>query len=521
MTGIQRTLDQAPAPPLWILAKSSGGSAGWGTNDPIADYGLGGSGYFADGFGSGNDTFSFPGFAPTDQSTLPRRKLIQATLQADQQTTVLLTSPSGHVEISGGQQYATGYPSPRGGGRATGNIYVNQEVHPVLLSSPNPLGHPELGDGTNQYVYDFNTVSGLAIPAWVNVSGASLDDTNWVAPHVGLNTDIADEQAWNWWITAGGLQPNLTNPNVNGVNYSNYDLLFLGLPTSNSNFGNHSVTLKVNGGDSEKANIQDFFPASATNHPVDDADNAFGGVPIPNWYHYYNQVYTATGNYDSSAGPSYTEGIYPYTIHITNQAWDSGSIYPVRVFHFIPNVPGAPYVQEAGQLDCPGIFNYIWTCAHEQGHQNVGFAGTINTKPYNADPDGDHIDDNFEAAHHLNPNDIDTTHAYDYNNNGTRNTEEPGDPEYLADVQTLSILLGSRSLWQQDWADTGVQRSLLPPSIFFSVPDQNRKLDFSFTFHRYVYNEFGTPENDGSSYQVKSLDDLKTKANDPNIITSY
>ncbi|MGI4791420.1 MAG: hypothetical protein ACRYFS_21540 [Janthinobacterium lividum] len=165
-------------------------------------------------------------------------------------------------------------------------------------------------------------------------------------------------------------------------------LLYAGLPKLNAGFGNHLVTLTVNKNNSQQAHIQTFFSAKANNYPSALSDyNASSSIPAnryytPNWYHYYNQVYASTGNYDSIASGSYTDAQSPptYPIHIANDAY--GASY-IRVFVINPISPH--YIRYVGDLDINGIHRFIYVCAHEAGHQTLlAQGGVYNFSAYPA-----------------------------------------------------------------------------------------------------------------------------------------
>lgn len=310
---------------------------------------------------------------------------------------------------------------------------------------------------------------------------------------------ISGQKPYAWSAAAGSISAQTAGVDAANNAYAAGNFAFLGLPTSYNgstgdpnSFGNHLSILKVDGNNSETAHIQTFFRGTASNWPGTD------GI-TPNWYHYYSQYFTSPGFYDPNATSSYTDSQSPpqYPIHISN---DAHGPYSVRVFDINPTPPN--YVRYVGYLDLAGIDHYIYTCAHETGHQVIFLGGGIYN--FNADPahtspisaDGDNVSDAWEPNHHLNPNSSDTANAYGIQGNG-----DQGDTEVLADVQALPVLFQQISAWKQDWADDGLQWG--PNAYTTGNPP-----GFYFTFHALVS---GTTVVAGNTYSIRSLNDLQTQ----------
>ena len=247
--------------------------------------------------------------------------------------------------------YLTASATP-GGGSAQTLLQMIENVSPILLGAPDPFKNPDVThDGSNQFVYNDNGY--LAIPADVHLATSYLDISKWLPKYVDWKTDIPTTKPENTMLlpytrvsnAAGGVMPSVR---FNGVTQTG-SLYFSGLPLNNADFGNHKVTLLVqtsdppfqptgkgakvpappavlpprnlgaaqknggavnqNGGlanvapppqktkwnESMLANIQTFFDGMGTNHPLDTANNEPAGVP--NWYHYYQQIYqNVSGN---------------------------------------------------------------------------------------------------------------------------------------------------------------------------------------------------------------------------------
>lgn len=409
---------------------------------------------------------------------------------------------------SGSQEHAAAAGS-------IGDTYA-ATAFPIFLAAPNPLGHPELGDGTNQFVYDAETPDGyLAVPASVTVVGASTAGTAFAKPHVALSVSPAMQtgaQTFQWLNSGPSLYVYTPGSYPNGNNYPSAAFIYKGLPKDNTYFGNHVMTMNVDSQAAQTANYQLFFTGTGSNWPNSD------GV-TPNWYNYYSNVYTpfsaanpaVYGKLSSSSDASSTSSSSPFLVTIKDDAYSTSyDKNSLRVFDINPAFP--KYAHFIGVLTLPGgLMQFIHVAAHERGHQalfQMGTDGPIYTNSTNPlDPnsseDGDIVDDNWEAAHHLNASASDTTHAYA---NSGANDSGDGDGEFLADVQALAPIFAQLNDWQQDWADGGIQKDTVP----FLVPNSKTGVvsGFSLTFTPYSAASNGTITSTGSSQQVKSLNDI-------------
>jgi hypothetical protein len=275
----------------------------------------------------------------------------------------------------------------------------------------------------------------------------------------------------------GAVSVQTAGTGQNGLAYPAGNLIYQGMPASSAGFGIKTVTMTVNGQNSEPAAAEVFFNGTAANHPNPDG--------TPNWYYYYNQIYPSPGTY--TTGGSSTDYHAPnYAIHIGPDAFMDLNI---AVFTL---APGAQYPALAGFLEVTGLHTYVQTCSHERGHQIVFQHGGIYCTLANGDPDpafttdGDSVNDAWEITHHLDPTKPDTTGAYP----GAR-----GDDELLADIQSLNVLLAEKSLWNQDWAATpGIQSG----QAYFELPYKT-PVDFYWKYW---------PKGGGGPVQVRSLADL-------------
>jgi len=325
-----------------------------------------------------------------------------------------------------------------------------------------------------QFVYDAHEPDGiLAVPASANAVGASTADTTFLLPHVTLPVTPTVAHMLPYMMTASGSTVSVTtaghypDPNT-ATSFPAASYVYKGLPANNSDFGNHVVTLTVDGNPSQFANCQLFYTGSASNWPGSLGDEQ-------NWYIYYHPRYPQgafTTLYDASTNkPDYFAftNYYPnaqgqYTIYM--EKGTGGGDLEVPIFDINPTADAILHrnlVRQVGTLRIKGIHRYVWIAAHERGHQKIFNMGGVYTTAvevaadqyaWPTSPDNDHVLDSWESTHHLNPNVADTTGAY---SGKEFEPLEPGDDEVLADVQALKPLMDNKDLWMLDWADFGVQ----------------------------------------------------------------
>ena len=290
---------------------------------------------------------------------------------------------------------------------------------------------------------------------------------------------------------------------------------YVGLPIYNSYFGNHTMTMLVDGITSQTAKYQLLFTGAASNYP--GAFPADADYHIPNWY-YYTQVYnpfstTAPGMYSSGA-PSYTDSNYPFQIYLRDDVFD-GSSQELRVFDkgIGGNARWIGYITTP-----PGIIKFVHVAAHERGHQiifqqgNAVGDGPIYSSQIGDSSDGDRVVDDWEDDHDLDRYSKDTTGAYDYNPNGTMNTAEPGDTEFLADIQELPVLFNQLSDWQEDWADGGIQKGnlLTNPAFISSGLGQSNHLTLRLLYTPVSVNTLTHTWTTGNTLWITNLADITT-----------
>ncbi|MDQ2686278.1 MAG: thrombospondin type 3 repeat-containing protein, partial [Armatimonadota bacterium] len=330
-------------------------------------------------------------------------------------------------------------------------------VHPIELSSPDIFKRPDtLGDGGNQYVYGSQQPDGyLYVSGAITVTGGAQDDAQWLVDnnHVDLkveNSAIPHTFTHQWAVNGSAISVN--TPNNGYPDYQANTWVFKGLPDDNSGFGNHEVNLYVDSSKSETAHIQTFFNATARNWVFPGEWHNDGR--IPNWWYSYNAIYPQDAGYvfyedSTSSSNTPVDKPAPHLSYITNDAYND---WNAQLYRIAPApLLSAGYIQDAGTLQISGIHNFIWTCAHEATHRQMLDGGIDDPifHHFGHDSDGDGLSDEWETAHHLNPNDSDTTDTY--------GGSSVGDTETCANIGAWGELSTMKDTWKQDWADTGLQ----------------------------------------------------------------
>jgi len=415
---------------------------------------------------------------------------------------------------------------------------------------------PELPDGTYRCNF-FNTSSRSVMPDDNGPSGS-------VSPHM---------------LSFHG-QPNSATPSV--------------LPAANGDFGNYTVmlTVKTQAGqkpsNSENAYIQTFFSNGGTDHPNPNLDTqsiprndllsaqngsqaglpipaphwdySTGPISVPNWYHYYTQIYPSTKlsvgtstdfwssmSYSGEAGsltdpyllanPN-TNGTRVYNIHIGAGVSEVGvGITSFPVFALANPTDPNSLVQLVGKITLkPGIMSYLYVSSHEYGHQhafsskdskgnsvsnvdangvvipNSGPKGYPNFPGPNGEQEYDILSITWKGLHHLSTATSDTIlynqGVYAYPNYSTWQLGPKPDNELVADIEALGLVLNNRTLWSQDWSDAGVQiytSSNLASKLFVPVPKTNPPIyDLSYSF---LPTGAATPTDVFSYNDIQSLVD--------------
>ena len=520
----------ASAPSLYVLARVSGATI----LRPN-----GGNGNGLSGSGTLNYSSSVPDYFYNTQNSVTQYKVLPAPGSAN---AVASVSPTFQGTVSGTASSS-----------GLGMFSLNASACPIVVSNPNPMNRPDLGDGTNQSVYDATTPSGLLnFPGAIQAVGAAAADTAWImrdptdinGPHVGLTVDLPAESVaqncnlYDQTILASVPANTIAvkNGSYNGPSSSLADgFRFLGLPKQNSGLGNHLVTLTVDGNTSQQAHIQTFFTGvdangnMVANYPNAASNLGLNNSVILNWYYYYNQIYASTGSYDGTVSGSYTEETGSYQIHIGNDIVTghylppnsavAGAVQnikysfeePVFILTDPTDTKAATCVRLAGYIYIPALFGYIYICEHEKGHQSADKDGTIDLPSQSADLDS--ISDDWEYHHHMNYNSPDTT-APSPGMAGAYGTADatgklPGgdvpDEELVADTSgPISEVLNNLKDYNLDWAIGGLQNG----KPYYLQPDPITKAAPSGFYLWFTPVTGGQPTNYGTPYHVTSLSDI-------------
>ncbi len=420
-------------------------------------------------------------------------------------------------------------------------VHYSAVLFPIVISAPDPLGRPDLGDGKNQRVYGAQQPDGyLYVPGAARAVGASAPAMQWLLASQIVDMAIDNSVIPNTFVhgwTVSGDTLFINTPQNTDNPYPNYQFnswIFKGLPSQNSNFGDHDVNLYVQNKKAQTAKIQTFFNGLAKNWP--NTDNA-----TPNWYHYYNQVYpSAPVTFDANlTGPA--GETTPADPNTKDYSWDPPASYYVRpnewvypylaigpavmpsydlgVFDLDGSVLGLPsrkYVRYIGSLSMNGIFSYINAVSHEKAHVTLIQRGICYpwsskpplqfedeqgiVRPY-TDSDRDTLDDGWELGHHLLPTNPDTTGHFSNYTDPKFPRFGTGDLEALAEVLVLKSVFDNISLWKSDWSDRGVQYGD-GIHLYYTPPD------FYFDFTAAVN---GTSFVAGTVYHIRSLQDLQSE----------
>ncbi len=390
----------------------------------------------------------------------------------------------------------------------------------ISLTAPDPAGRLDLGD--NKYTYTRDKPTGyLYIPGALKTQGNTNLDAAWLtnnSPSLKIeNPALPNGIAYQWVVS--GLTASVTTPNNNYPTYTSGTLIFAGLPSANSGFGTHDANLYIKAAKTDTAKIQTFFPGTVANWPNSDG--------TPNWYHYYNQVSTATGSYASgTASNASADGFgtsnRTSTIKIEDDAY-SDAVF--NVFGLNANI--SPYVIYLGKVTTRGIHTFVETSAHEQGHKNAWLASGIETMENGLDAKGAsvysiNLVSTWKDSHHLKSFDSNGNKIYDTTGAYQKITSQglppdPGDVECLADIQALKPCLDSSAHWQDDWADTGLQTGYVE---FY----QNGVANFYWDFHADTtlsvhVTPTGSPDASGA-YHISNLADLQKIYPGTTILTS-
>gem|GEM_PF-2638139 len=436
----------APPPSLYVLAKESGGLS-LAPNAVGRTSGL--SGKATLNFSSSVPAYNFGPLAPVTQyKAMPASggKISTVAINAALSGTLSGTTPTGDV----------GYTS----------YLISTVAFPIVLAGPDPMGRPDLGDGSNQFVYDATTPDGLLnFPGIITAVGATAADTAWImrdpqdviGPHVGFTLDLPAETVAKGWNLYDQTIVSSVSASSIAVKYGSYNgpsssmgdgFLYAGLPKMNSDFGNHLVTMTVDGKPSQQAHIQTFFSLKASNWPGSDGKT-------PNWFHYWSMTSAYYGT------PTYENGPRCQTVY--------DSVSGKWVAYIDNDTASGTF---PGYENATGIDAFAWECRHKAQHVenfvawwgNTPLPGTSSAYDPSKDADGDSIPDRLE--HDLgmkfhpelggyDPTALVTPKLQDHFHYGTDYND---DEDYTQHMQRQNHPWTNGSADKEDWASPGHQK---------------------------------------------------------------
>lgn len=490
-----------PAPPLFVLGRITAASTAYnGAGGSTTPKGVTAYGDVTDGWGWNPSFNSIPGSAPADDAENPRRHVLAAVASGSNFQVTM--SPTAYLEASastntggGSGGYGYGYGSS---GSMDGFTGLSEAAMPIMLSSPNPLTNPQLGDGSNQFVYSGDTPDGyLYVPGAINVAGASSADAQWLVDNklvdmAILNSVIPNTFTHQWAVNGSTI--NINTPNNNYPNYQPNTWIFKGLPDGNDGFGNHDANLYVQGNLAQTAHIQTFYNATAHNYPRAEMDFWVDNYYTPNWFYYFEQAYPNTTTYDpqlidfvgnptpNAVGMAQCQGYWDESVSPNRKVvensmtkmnagaltigGDPADTQPGRGIPVFEINSTTNYLDYLGQMYVKGIYSYLYINAHEKKHNDLQISNDCIAPTYDgstppdapADTDGDWMTDAAEAKYHLDYKRRDTTGYYSDRNffpEGRQYTN--ADTEAICDIAGLNAVLSNPNAWQKDWSDAGVQ----------------------------------------------------------------
>ena len=409
----------------------------------------------------------------------------------------LVTCTGTDYVIAGGNTFSVGCSpsmsvflsrsSSGAGGSINSKLAYTAAAYPIVISAPEPLGRPDLGDGKNQFVYGAQQPDGyLYVPGALRAVGASSADMQWLlasgSVDMAIDNSVIPYTFVHGWTVSGDTLF-INTPNNSYPNYQFNSWVFKGLPFQNSSFGNHDVNLYVQNTKAQTAKIQTFYSATASNYPESPGEYDINGYYTPNWYNYYKEAYPTSTSYDANmtgpegetnptaagmawvAGPPDGKGGVKIEVEVTKMGPGAISAPAVRTIPVFEVSPMTNYLDVAGQLQIKGIYSYLYVDGHETTHVASYVSGDAiprnsdGTLPQGiVDSDGDFIPDQIELKYHLNPHDTDTTGYFtDVSNFSEGTYTNRGDEEAIAAIGGLHAVVSNSTAWQQDWADISVR----------------------------------------------------------------
>lgn len=249
------------------------------------------------------------------------------------------------------------------------DVEKTKTVTAVKVEVANPTGNPAdpatASEGKNEFTFDPSNPGVLRIPCQATLTPATDATREWAESNVSWEVTDVSGSTKSWEGTG------------NDNKGASATCVFTGLPKSNGDFGEKTVTMTA--GDTPTPRpIEVFFPRDATNHPEgDQTPTGSSSSRSPNWFYYWNPVVG-----DPSA--LYEDGIVnAFALVPAMRHWSR--ILPYSKTEIW--VGNSIVTQPAWWQNITGMDLFADTIKHEKGHvtqiaQADATLGAWNNKPY-------------------------------------------------------------------------------------------------------------------------------------------
>jgi len=363
---------------------------------------------------------------------------------------------------------------------SVGTAYARTGV--VVLSGVDPLGIPEVGD--NEFVWSEGEPPWLWIPALARVVTGFTPENHtmqWLAEKIDWNVSPSLPSTGLYVrMYPNGSENTFIFPR-NRFEDANYEeprfryFLIFDMPeflpaTIGGGFGKRQLIMTFNGQPVHAANIEIFFPATATNHPFLFGDEGSGNPPdegwqfiedtamfvikSPNWFYYYWMAASFNDfriRYANSDYSFYYNG--DRYVHIGNDVINGHILAADGIRRWETYIPDRPYSRTCRitAYQVYGIDAYARAVAHELEHKRIyddyhalieqAAQDGVTLDDPNDDYDGDGLPNFVEEQVGTNPRWRSTIDLFD-------------DDELLANLAEHNVF-GDKD---EDWSNRGLNK---------------------------------------------------------------
>jgi len=363
---------------------------------------------------------------------------------------------------------------------SVGTAYARAGV--VVLSGVDPLGIPEVGD--NEFVWSEGETPWLWIPALARVVTGFTPDNHtmqWLAEKIDWNVSPSLPSTGLYVrMYPNGYENTFIFPR-NRFEDANYEephfryFLIFDMPeflpaTIGGGFGKRQLIMTFNGQPVHVANIEIFFPATATNHPFfgdegsgnppDEGWQFIGNTAVfvirsPNWFYYYYWMAASFNDfrirYANSDYSFYYDG--DQYVHIGNDVINGHILAADGIRRWETYIPDQPYSETCHitAYQVYGIDAYARAVAHELEHKRIyddyhalieqAAQDGVTLDDPNDDYDGDGLPNFVEEQIGTDPRPRSTVGLFD-------------DDELLANLAEHNVF-GDKD---KDWSDRGLNK---------------------------------------------------------------